>query len=110
MRLSLLLGLLLAALSLAPGSAGATITGGTTFDTVDAIEVNSSSVRITGLVVGEETAREVSFNFNSNTERREACLRMFTLSLHKPGVYTVQVNATNTGTVSSACRIARRAL
>jgi hypothetical protein len=90
MKLSWLAALALVFFSLTPRArAQATIP----LMTVDAVNLTSSSLSVTGIVQGdsEPSTRTASFLTLSGTTQTERCYRLLLLALSKPGQYLAKV-------------------
>jgi hypothetical protein len=63
------------------------------FTTVDAIEVEGTTLHVTGVLEGEPAARRITFYFSSSstTTQRDSCERLMLLTMSKPGQYRLHL-------------------
>lgn len=85
-------GLALALLALAASARGQVAS---VYMTVDAVSLDGSTIKVTGVVQGEATPSSHSIQFNLGTAAdqiaaREACGRLLLLALSKPGQYLAE--------------------
>ena len=78
------------------------------FAAVDAIEIQYTTVRVTGVVDGESAARTVTANFFSGTtsvDQVAACERLALLAMTRPGQFRFEILQASSSTV--VCKLAR---
>jgi hypothetical protein len=104
----------LASLLAAPAARPQAFTYVTTFRAVDAIEVDHTSLRMTGVVEGEAEATTHEFDFaftNYATthpyEQRQSCERLALAAMAKPGAYLLVVSYRSTTPSHPSCTLKR---
>ncbi|HSD22506.1 MAG TPA: hypothetical protein VLC54_20820 [Anaeromyxobacter sp.] len=78
------------------------------FVAVDAIEIQYTTVRVTGVVDGESAARTVTASFYSGTtsvDQVAACERLALLAMTRPGQFRFEILQASSSTV--VCKLAR---
>jgi hypothetical protein len=101
-----------------PRHGAAAISPTTTFDTVDAVELQNDcctfvNLVVTGIRAGESTPTTITFTFanNSATDAAPAlrCERFAVIAMSKPGKYQFAIGANgNVGGGSGACKLILR--
>jgi hypothetical protein len=98
--------LVAAAMALLPPSHAQAAPGDVDYAAVDAIEVGSLNLSITGIIEGAATPTTREYSFSNSTLHRDRCERYVLLAMAQPGKYRLTVLGPSG---SHRCKLALRA-